>query len=470
MKPAQERPATEGPAYRAALAGLCLAVLLPALGTSIAHVALPTLSAAFGVGFGPVQWVVLAYLLTMTCLVVGVGRLGDGLGRRRLLRAGLVLFTVASALCALAPGLEALVLARALQGLGAAMMTAMAMALVADTVPGGRAGRVIGLLGTMSAIGTALGPSLGGVLLAVAGWRALFLVAVPLGLVAILLAWRALPEGAAPGAGVRSRFDGAGMGWLALGVAGYALALGGAPALADSTRAALLVGALLAGAMLVRAARRADEPLIAPALLRDAGLSASLLMSLLVAAVMMATLVVGPFYLSRAFGLAAGELGLAVACGPLVAALCAAPAGRWVDRIGAARATRFGLLGVGGGALVLALAAGHLGLVGYMAAVACMTASYALFQTANNTGVMTGVAGPRRGVVSGLLNLSRNLGLMTGTALMGAVFWQAAQEGGAAAGLRASFTLAAAMIGLALLSGPLLARLLGPALARGEAT
>ncbi|MFY7777389.1 MAG: MFS transporter, partial [Elstera sp.] len=166
---------------RWALGSLCLSILLAALGTSIANVALPTLAQAFQAPFQAVQWVVLAYLLAITSLIVGVGWLGDFLGRRRLLLAGMLLFTVASLLCALSPTLWLLIAARALQGLGAAIMMALTIAFVSEIVPKAKAGSAIGLLGTMSAIGTALGPSLGGILIAEGGWRAIFLVSVPVG-------------------------------------------------------------------------------------------------------------------------------------------------------------------------------------------------------------------------------------------------------------------------------------------------
>src|SRR4051812_4325028 len=181
------------PPVRWALAGLSLSMLLSSLGTSIANVGLPTLAQAFDASFQDVQWIVLAYLLAITTLIVSVGRLGDMAGRRPVLLAGIVLFTVASALCGVAPTLGLLIAARAVQGLGAAIMMALAMALVGETVPKAKTGSAMGLLGTMSAVGTALGPTLGGVLIAGFGWPAIFLVNVPVGLVALELARRSLP-------------------------------------------------------------------------------------------------------------------------------------------------------------------------------------------------------------------------------------------------------------------------------------
>ena len=217
--------AERSPAVLWALASLALSMLLSSLGTSIAHVGLPTLAQAFSASFQEVQWVVLAYLLAITTLIVGVGRIGDIIGRRRLLLAGIVLFSVASLLCGVASTLGQLLAARAAQGCGAAIMIALSMALVGEAVPEARTGSAMGLLGTMSAIGTALGPSLGGVLIAGFGWRAIFLVNVPLGLLTFLLARRHLPVDRRGPQTERAGFDTLGMLLLALTLAAYALAM-----------------------------------------------------------------------------------------------------------------------------------------------------------------------------------------------------------------------------------------------------
>ncbi|WP_292391614.1 MFS transporter, partial [Mesorhizobium sp.] len=212
-----------------ALASLSLAMLLSSLSTSIANVALPTLSEAFSASFPAVQWVVLAYLLAITALIVSVGRLGDLVGRRLLLVAGLALFSAASLAAAVAPTLPLLIAARAAQGLGAAVMMALTIAFVGDTVAKERTGSAMGLLGTMSAIGTALGPSLGGVLIASFGWRSIFLVNAALGIAAMLAARRFLPPGEAGqdrgATRENARFDMLGTVLLALTLAAYALAM-----------------------------------------------------------------------------------------------------------------------------------------------------------------------------------------------------------------------------------------------------
>lgn len=453
-----------------ALASLALCTLLSSLGTSIASVGLPSLMQAFGASFQSVQWVVLAYLLAITTLIVSAGRLADIFGRRPLLLGGIALFTSASVLCGLAPTLWLLIAARAAQGLGAAMMMALTLAFVAETVAREKTGSAMGLLGAMSAIGTTLGPSLGGLLIAGLGWRAIFLVNVPLGLLAYALAWRALPAANKAVGASQNGFDAIGTVLLALTLAAYALAM----TLGRGSFGALNIGLLVAAgagvALFVVAQTRVENPLIQPAKFRDHALNASLAMNLVVATVMMATLVVAPFYLSRGLGLDAARVGLVLSTGPLVSSLSALLAGRLVDRFGAHRMMIAGLFSLTAGTFLLSLAWMELGIASYVIPVAVTCVGYALFQTANNAAVMAGVGAGERGVVSGLLNLSRNLGLITGASVMGAVFALASAGGrqgtgqelltsaAAARGMEVTFETATALALIALTLAVLSAR------------
>jgi MFS family permease len=443
---------TPSPAW--ALASLSLAMLLSALGTSIANVALPALAQAFNASFQAVQWIVLAYLLAITTLIVSAGRLGDLAGQRRMLLAGIAVFTSASIVCGFAPTLGLLIAARAVQGLGAAVMMALTLAFVGETVPRERTGSAMGLLGTMSAIGTALGPSLGGILVAAFGWQAIFLAPAPLGIASLLLVHRHLPADRPRPAGGRPGFDPAGTLLLALALAAYALAMTLGRGHFGPLNATLLLAAVVAAGSFAVVESKVASPLIRMGLFRVRALRAGLATSALVSTVLMATLVVGPFHLARALGLGAAQVGLVMSAGPLVAALAGVPAGRLVDRCGARRATLLGLAGIAMGALALAAMPVSGGIPGYVGPIVVVTAGYALFQAANNTAVMAGSASGQRGVVSGLLNLARNLGLITGASAMGAVFAFAAGTTSIASaaptavaiGTRTTFALAAALI------------------------
>jgi MFS family permease len=457
-----------------ALISLSLAMLLSSLSTSIASVALPTLSTAFAASFPAVQWVVLAYLLAITSLIVSAGRLGDLVGRRLLLVAGLGLFSAASLAAALAPTLPLLIAARAAQGLGAAVMMALTIALVGETVPKERTGSAMGLLGTMSAIGTALGPSLGGVLIASLGWRAIFLVNAVLGVVAVMSARRFLPADQAASIvrqaaklvcseamsdseaarGVGTQFDILGTLLLASTLAAYALAMTIGHGHFGGANTALLGMAVLGAGLFLYAEGRVASPLVKLVLFRDPVLAPSLAMNVLVSTVMMATLVVGPFFLSRALGLSEALVGAVLSIGPVVSALCGVVAGRVVDRLGAAAMVVAGLAMMVVGCVSLSVLPGLFGVAGYAAAIVLLTPGYQLFQAANNTAVMANIDKGERGVVSAMLSLSRNLGLVTGTAVMGAVFAFAVGAGdiagaapkAVAGGMRITFAVAAGLV------------------------
>jgi MFS family permease len=370
---------------------LALSMLLASLGTSIANIALPTLAEAFSAPFAEVQAVVVVYLATLTVAVVIAGRLGDSRGLKPMLLAGLAVFAVASLLCGVAPNLWQLIGARALQGIGAAFLMTLSMALMRQTTSETRMGRAMGLLGAMSALGTALGPSLGGLLIPMTGWRGIFWVQLPLTAIALLLAFAMLPS--EPGK------------------------------------------------------RKTTSPGLRSVLNRS--LARNLIVNLLVAAVMMTTLVVGPFYLGLGLGLKATQVGFVMAIGPAISIFSGVPSGRLVDSLGNDRVLAVGLVLLATGAFLLAFLPNLIGVTGYVFAIIVLTPGYQLFQAANNTAALADVRQDRRGTVSGLLSLSRNIGLIAGASVIGAVFafgagtgdFTNATPGAIAVGMRLTFLL-----------------------------
>jgi len=392
----QAEPTASTRAETGTTAALALAMLLASLGASIANIALPTLARAFSAPFAQVQAVVVAYLAAMTVFVVVAGGLGDRRGLRPMLVVGLCVFAAASLLCAVAPNLWLLIGARTLQGVGAAFLMTLAMAMMRQTAKEARLGRAMGLLGAMSALGTALGPSLGGLLIPLTGWRGVFWAQIPLAVLALILALTTLPN--EPGKG------------------------------------------------------KAPSPSLWSAMNRR--LAPNLVVNILVAAVMMSTLVVGPFYLGLCLGLEASRVGFIMAVGPVISIFSGAPSGRLVDSWGARRVLAIGLVLLTAGAFLLAFAPNMIGVAGYVLSIVVLTPGYQLFQAANNTTALSDVPGDSRGTVSGLLNLSRNLGLIAGASLMGAVFalgvgtdeFATATVSAVATGMRLTFLLAGGMM------------------------
>lgn len=409
------------------IAAPIFAILLASLGTSIANVALPHLAGAFVAKFSTVQWVVIAYLLALTVCSVGAGRFGDRIGHARALRLGVVIFTAGALAGAMAPQIWFLILARMVQGVGAALMIVLPMALLRDKAAPENLGRAMGLLGTASAMGTALGPALGGFLVAGFGWRAIFGLMAAFGLLCL---WLGRDDGVVaktdPVAGVIDLRSSVAFG---AAIAGVALTMT-TPFGAIST--GLLLASGISFLVFLRLERRASTPFIPAGILADTALRRGLVANALVAAVMMTTLVVGPFYLARGLGLGSGAVGLVLAVGPVLSALTGVPAGRLVDRLGAAKVAQLGVAAMALAVALIAVLVPRFGLVGYLGGIAILTPGYQLFLAANTTLVLTKAGAAIRGAISGLLGLSRNLGLIIGAAGMGALFARATGRADAA--------------------------------------
>jgi EmrB/QacA subfamily drug resistance transporter len=438
--PAAHHPPSRAPVRaNLVLTGLSLAILLSQLGTNSINVGLPTLVETFSASFGAVQWVVVSYLLVVTALIVGVGRFSDQLGKKRLYLAGLIVFLAASVVCALAPNLTVLIAGRISQGLGGAVIMALSFAFVGEVFPKHRMGFAMGILSTMVSFGIALGPSLGSLALSTFGWRAVFWLNLPFGVLAYLLIDRALPAHLdAPKHVVpAARFDWSGTLLLAATLTAYSLAMtfAGGSGFDNRLVLQLLAGAAAGLALFLAVQVKSSAPLLRLAMFRNYLLSSSMLMSVLVYAVMMATLVLGPFFLAKACGLDTRSVGLIMTIGPLVAAVMGVPAGWCADKIGARLAMAIGLGLFTSGAFLMSLVSVAAGVATYVAAIVPISVGLAFFQTPNNTAVMADAHADQRGLVSGLLALARNLGLVTGASLMGALFAHAVSTGASLASI-----------------------------------
>lgn len=434
-------------------------MLISSLGTSIVNVALPTLAEAFDVTVQNAQWIIIAYLLAITSLIVSVGRLGDMIERRKLLLSGLVIFSVASLFSALSTNLWWLVGSRILQGIGAAIMMALTMALIRETASKQDVGKAMGSLGTMSAIGTALGPTLGGALIALFGWQALFILNLPLGILTFVIIYRYLPRDSRKEPVNSAQFDKLGTLILVLTLTSYALAMTLNNNQFDLLNWALLCMTVIGIGIFIRVEKTAVSPLFQLAIFRHSSLASGFISNAVVTAVIMTTMIVGPFYLSGVLKLSTTETGLIMSIGPIVSALTGLPSGYFVDRVGPKIVTLIGLISMVIGCLLLAFISASSGIFGYILAVAIVTMGYALFQTSNNTQIMTSVDTAISGVTSGILNLSRNFGLITGASAMGSIFTYSVGTNNIAemlpntitAGIQTTFSVSAMFIFMAII-------------------
>jgi EmrB/QacA subfamily drug resistance transporter len=322
---AQQAPAAE-PTSRSrwlALYVLCLGDLMIVLDQSIVNVALPTIRTDLGFSQASLAWVVNAYLLTFGGFLLLSGRLGDLLGTKRVFLGGVVSFTIASAVCGLAPSAEFLVVGRAVQGLAGASVSAVALALIMGlfSEPGERA-KAMGVFGFVMSGGGAVGVLLGGVLTGALSWHWIFLVNVPVGLAVVLAARAVLPaDDVVPGS-TKLDVPGAVLVTAALMLAVYAV-VGGNEAGWTSTRTlALLATSVVLFAAFVVWETRSAAPLVPLRLFKLRNVSVSQVVGVLWAAAMFAWFFLAALYLQQVLGYSAMEVGLAFVPTSLVMMVC----------------------------------------------------------------------------------------------------------------------------------------------------
>jgi EmrB/QacA subfamily drug resistance transporter len=403
-----------------AVAAVCIGALMGQLDASIVTVALPSLQRSFHSSVGSVTWVGLSYLVVLVATVTAFGRFADMWGRKLLYVYGFIIFIVASALCGLAPDLAALCGFRALQAVGAAMLQANSLAIIVLVVPSRSLGRAVGLQGAAQAIGLALGPSVGGLLLSAGGWRLIFLVNVPLGVFGAIAAIALVPR--SQNLQRRVAFDWKGLALFFPAVVAWltAISFGATEGWSSPVIIGLFTAAALLSAWFVRHERSDDQPMLDLHLFGNRGFSAGIASGIGSYLVMFGLLLLIPFYLARGLGFGAARTGVELMALPLAFGLVAPVAGRLADRIGARRLTVSGMALVTTG--LVALGVERPGTPGLLLLLATIGCGLGLFTSPNNATIMGATPPAQAGMASGVLNMSRGLGTALGLAFTGLLF------------------------------------------------
>lgn len=405
-----------------ALAAVGSGVLLSTIDGSIVNIALGTFVAAFESNLNVVEWVVLAYLLTLTCLLLLMGRLGDLYGKRRVYAAGFVIFTVASALCGLAPGIGALIGFRVVQAVGAAMIQSVGPALLVTAFPPHERGLALGAIGSFVAVGILIGPALGGLLLNTVGWQSIFYVNIPVGIAGTWLTMRSIAPDR-PGAGGQS-FDFAGALLLMASLFGLLLALTEGPLWGWGDPRIVGLGALfvVAGAGFVAWELRFHSPMINLRIFRNAAFSLNLLAGFVLFLGLPFNLLLTPLFFQFVYRFDLQTTGLMLMALPVALSLTSPISGRLSDRIGP-RALTVGGLSIAAVALAgLSLTQATTPPAQMVAFLLLLGAGVGLFQSPNNSTVLGNAPPEALGVASGLLAVMRTLGQTAGIALAGAIW------------------------------------------------
>ena len=407
-------------AYWLAVAAVCIGAFMGQLDASIVTVALPTLQRTFGASVGAVTWVGLSYLLVLVATVTAVGRLADMWGRKLLYVYGFAVFVIGSALCGLAPSLGALIAFRVLQAVGAAMLQANSVAIIVIAVPRVSLGKAIGIQGAAQAIGLALGPSVGGLLLAVGGWRLLFMVNVPFGVLGVLAGLVFIPRSLKLSDRVPFDYTGLVLFFPAVVAVLSAISFGNSYGWTSPLIIGLASLGLCLGASFVIWERRTNDPMLDLSLFRRARFRSGIASGLLSYLVMFGLLLLVPFYLERGLGIGAARAGLELMMMPLALGIVAPFAGRAADRFGARPLTAGGMSMVAIG--LFALGALRPTTLGFLGLLALIGVGLGCFTPPNNASIMGSVPEHQAGLASGVLNMTRGMGTALGLALSALVF------------------------------------------------
>ena len=404
-----------------AILAVAFGVGLAVIDGAIANVALPTLSAELGISSADSVWIVNAYQAAIVVSLLPLAALGEMIGYRKIYVAGLALFTAASAACALAGTLPALLAARIAQGLGAAAVTSVNTTLIRIIYPRAQLGRGMGINATVVAVAAVAGPTLAAAILSTAPWPWLFAVNIPIGLVALTLSGRFLPANPVRADGRRFDWRDALLNALTFGLL-IASIEGFSHDLDPAAIAAMLAASACIGLFFVRSQLRKPRPLLPFDLLRIPIFSVSILTSVCSYTAQMLAMVALPFFLQHECGCDEVRMGLILTAWPAVIMIAAPTAGMLVGRVHAGVLGGAGLAAMAAGLAALALLPGVPSAADIVWRLMLCGTGFALFQSPNNSVLIASAPPARRGSASGMLATARLLGQTSGAALMALLF------------------------------------------------
>ncbi|HEX2979262.1 MAG TPA: MFS transporter [Anaerolineaceae bacterium] len=403
------------------LVAIGLGTFMSALDSSVVNAILPVMRVSLNSDVAAIEWVVIAYLLTVSGLLLAFGRLGDLRGHKPVYSLGFIIFVISSALCGLAPNAGILVAFRALQAIGAAMLYANAPAILTKTFPPQQRGQALGLQATMTYLGLTTGPSLGGWLADIFSWRAVFFINVPVGLLALFLVLRFIPSDR-PKGNVEP-FDITGALIFSAGLVSLLLGLnqGANWGWTSPLLLVVLATALILLGIFVRVEIRNPFPMLDLGLFTRRIFTASVSSAVLNYICLYSVLFLMPFYLIQGRGLTSSQAGLLLTAQPIVMAIAAPIFGSLSDRIGSRLPAVLGMLVLAVGLFLLSRLepASHWGSVSLALAVAGLGTG--MFVSPNNSALMGSAPANRQGIASGMLAIGRNVGMALGIGMAGAI-------------------------------------------------
>ncbi|SFB44554.1 drug resistance transporter, EmrB/QacA subfamily [Cohnella sp. OV330] len=395
---------------------LNLFTFMATLDGSIVNIALPVVSRELRLPVAQTEWIVTAYLMTICAAILFFGKLGDIIGKIKIFRLGMMIFTVGSLLCGLSTSLTAIVASRLVQALGASMTMANSQGIVTDIFPGSERGKALGLTGTFVSLGIIAGPSLGGIILSSLGWEYIFWVNVPVGLAALAIGWRKLPEDLTK---LKVKIDAAGSAlftvFILLLFAG--LLLGQQYGYGQPWIMSSLVVSAIVFVYFIRFEKRTVSPLLQLSMFRNPLFSLSILCGFLVFVSNSCFNIVAPFYVQDVLGLTPSQAGLLMMLFPIVMVVVAPLSGALSDKIGSELLTFIGLIVLVVAQLGMSRLDGDSSIALAGAWMALLGLGSGLFQSPNNSLVMSKVPKTQLGIAGSINALIRNVGMVAGITL-----------------------------------------------------
>ena len=404
-----------------AVVAVLAAIMMGVLDGTVMNVALPTLSKEFDVSASNIIWVVNAYQLVVTMMLLGFAAIGDAFGYKRVFLCGVSIFVTASVLCAMSRSFEMMVFARVLQGIGGACTMSINTALLRLIFPPERLGRVMAANAVIVAVTAASGPTLGGAILSIGHWSWIFLMNIPLGLAALLLGWKLLPHN--PPSKEPKRLDGQS---VVMNAVFFGLLIYTIEGIAHDGVSTLLVlqGVItvIVGTLYIRRQLQIPMPILPVDLFRIPIFAMSIGCSIACFTAQMMALVSLPFFMQHTLKMSVAETGLMLTPWPLATTLTAPIAGRLIEKVHPGVLGGIGMTVFTIGLCLLSMLGEGVGLADLAWRMAVCGVGIGLFQTPNNVTITTSAPIRRSGGASGMLGTARVLGQTLGTAIVAVIF------------------------------------------------
>ena len=399
-----------------------LGATMSALDVSIVNVAVPTLKNNFNVSMAVIEWVAMAYMITLTIFLPLFGRLADIYGRSRLYNIGFAVFSVGSLLCGISSTAASMIVSRIIQAVGAGLLQANSVALITQAFPASERGKAIGIQGAVQAVAMSVGPFIGGVLIATIGWRAIFYVNIPIGILGTLAALFILPPNQE--AGKKERIDYLGTAFFALGLGLLVLAFNEGVKLGWESHTILiyLASGVILMSLFIITELKVEYPLIDLKLFKNVTFLLGNVTGLFSYYVLFAVMFLMPFYFERVLGYSVELTGSLLTPIPFAMALVAPFSGRISDKYGPKIMTTSGMLISALACFAILLTGESVQLPVIGAKLVLLGVGMGLFTPPNNSAIMGAAPSDKLGVAGGVLNMMRSLGLIFGVDISGVIF------------------------------------------------